>query len=60
MSQVHLPSRRVLARLMQAGNSIGGAISQDGSLVAAQNYTPGGVHVFDARTLAPVADIPAT
>ncbi|WBY03172.1 cytochrome D1 domain-containing protein [Ramlibacter tataouinensis] len=60
MSQVHLPSRRVLARLMQAGNSIGGAISQDGTLVAAQNYAPGGVRVFDARTLAPIADIPAT
>ena len=44
---------------MQAGNSIGGAISQDGSLVAAQNYTPGGVKVFDAQSLALVADIPA-
>jgi protein NirF len=60
LSQVHLPGRRVLARVQQAGNSIGGAISQDGTLVAAQNYTPGGVRVFDARTLAPVADIPAT
>jgi len=44
---------------MQAGNSIGGAISADGTLVAAQNYTPGGVKVFDARTLELVADIPA-
>jgi protein NirF len=43
---------------MQAGNSIGGAVSQDGTLVAAQNYEPGGVKVFDARTLALVADIP--
>ncbi|MGV3569992.1 MAG: cytochrome D1 domain-containing protein [Ramlibacter sp.] len=60
MTQVNLPQRRVLARVQQAGNSIGGAISQDGSLVAAQNYAPGGVRVFDARTLAPVADIPAT
>jgi len=59
LTQVHLPQRRVLARVQQAGNSIGGAISQDGRLVAAQNYTPGGVRVFDARTLAPVADIPA-
>jgi protein NirF len=59
LTRVHLPSRRVLARVMQAGNSIGGAISQDGSLVAAQNYTPGGIKVFDARTLAPVADLPA-
>jgi protein NirF len=45
--------------VQQAGNSIGGAISQDGTLVAAQNYQPGGVKVFDARTLALLADIPA-
>ena len=44
---------------MQAGNSIGGAISQDGSLIAVSNYEPGGVRVFDAATLEPVADIPA-
>jgi protein NirF len=60
LTHVNLPQRRVLGRVLQAGNSIGGAISQDGRLVAAQNYTPGGVRVFDARTLAPVADIPAT
>jgi protein NirF len=59
LTLVNLPRRRVLNRIQQAGNSIGGAISQDGTLVAAQNYTPGGVRVFDARTLAPVADIPA-
>jgi protein NirF len=59
LSKVNLLSRRVEARVMQAGNSIGGAISQDGTLVAAQNYTPGGVKVFDAHTLALVADIPA-
>ena len=44
---------------MQAGNSIGGAISQDGSLIAVSNYKPGGVRVFDSKTLEPVADIPA-
>lgn len=60
MSHVDIASRRLIARVQQAGNSIGGAISQDGSLVAAQNYTPGGVRVFDARTLEPVADIAAT
>ncbi|HJV69022.1 cytochrome D1 domain-containing protein [Ideonella sp.] len=59
LTKVDLLERRIAARVMQAGNSIGGAISADGSLVAAQNYTPGGVRVFDARTLAPVADIPA-
>ena len=59
LTQVNLPAQRIAARVMQAGNSIGGAISADGTLVAAQNYTPGGVRVFDARTLAPIADIPA-
>lgn len=59
LSKVNLLTRRVERRLMQAGNSIGGAISQDGSLVAAQNYTPGGIKVFDAQSLALVADIPA-
>ncbi|WP_395701381.1 cytochrome D1 domain-containing protein [Aquabacterium sp.] len=59
LTKVNLPAQRITARVMQAGNSIGGAISADGTLVAAQNYTPGGVRVFDARTLAPVADIPA-
>ena len=59
LTQVSLPERRIERRVVQAGNSIGGAISQDGTLVAAQNYTPGGVKVFDARTLELVADIPA-
>jgi protein NirF len=60
LTHVDIVRGRVLGRIMQAGNSIGGAISQDGTLVAAQNYTPGGVRVFDAHTLAPVADVPAT
>ena len=59
MSKVNLLTRRIEARVQQAGNSIGGAISQDGTLVAAQNYQPGGIKVFNARTLALVADIPA-
>jgi protein NirF len=59
LSKVNLLARRIDARVMQAGNSIGGAISTDGTLVAAQNYAPGGVKVFDSRTLALVADIPA-
>ena len=59
LTQVNLLERRIERRVMQAGNSIGGAISQDGTLVAAQNYTPGGIKVFDARTLELVADIPA-
>ncbi len=59
LTKVNLLLRRIEARVQQAGNSIGGAISQDGRLVAAQNYTPGGVKVFDAKTLALVADLPA-
>ncbi|MCO5122257.1 MAG: protein nirF [Rhizobacter sp.] len=60
LTKVNLLTRRVEGRVQQAGNSIGGAISQDGKLVAAQNYVPGGVKVFDAKTLTLVADIPAT
>jgi protein NirF len=59
LSKVDLLKRVVDKRIMQAGNSIGGAISQNGRYVAAQNYTPGGVKVFDATTLQLVADIPA-
>ena len=59
LTKVDMLSGAIVGRVVQAGNSIGGAISQDGSLVAVSNYTPGGVKVFDSRTLAPVADIPA-
>jgi len=60
LSKVDLLQARVENRIMQAGNSIGGAISQDGRVVAAQNYTPGGVKLFSAETLELLADIPAT
>jgi protein NirF len=60
LTKVDLLRRRVERRVVQAGNSIGGAISQDGALVAVANYEPGGVKVFDAGTLELVADIPAT
>ncbi|MHB9100398.1 MAG: cytochrome D1 domain-containing protein [Sulfuricella sp.] len=59
MSKVDLLEMRIVKRVMQSGNSIGGAISQDGKLVAGANYVPGGVRIFDAETLALVADIPA-
>lgn len=59
LSKVDMLSGRVVGRVMQSGNSIGGAISQDGRLVAVANYTPGGVRVFDTDTLEMVADIPA-
>ncbi|MBO1113952.1 cytochrome D1 domain-containing protein [Bordetella petrii] len=60
LTKVDLLARRIERRVVQGGNSIGGAISQDGTLIAVGNYEPGGVKVFDARTLAQVADIPAT
>jgi protein NirF len=59
LSKIDLLCGSLEQRVVQAGNSIGGAISQDGSLVAVSNYTPGGVKVFDAESLAQVADLPA-
>jgi protein NirF len=60
LTKVDLLQLRIVKRIMQAGNAIGGAISQDGRLVAAQNYEPGGIKVFDAETLELLADIPST
>jgi len=60
LSKIDMLTCHLVARRLQAGNSIGGAISQDGRLVAVSNYKPGGVRVFDSATLEPVADIPAT
>ena len=59
LTKVDLLTQRIVGRVMQAGNSIGGAISADGRLVVAQNYTPGGIKAFDADTLELVADVPA-
>ena len=60
LTRVDILTQRITHRVMQAGNSIGGAISADGSLVVAQNYQPGGIKVFDAATLELLADVPAT
>ncbi len=60
LSKVDLLTGDVTARVMQSGNSIGGAISQNGQLVAVANYEPGGVKLFDSANLELVADIPAT
>lgn len=60
LTKVDILAGKVVNRVVQGGNSIGGAISQDGRLVAVGNYEPGGVRVFDADTLEMVADIPAT
>lgn len=59
VTRIDLLTRRITAREQQAGNSIGGAISADGTLIAAQNYTPGGIKIFDADTMKLQADIPA-
>ena len=60
LSRIDLLCGRLDKRVVQAGNSIGGAISQDGALVAVSNYTPGGVKVFAADSLELLADLPAT
>ncbi len=59
LTKVDLLTRRIARRIIQAGNSIGGSVSQDGRLVVAQNYRPGGIKAFDAETLELVAEVPA-
>jgi protein NirF len=59
LSKIDLLQDKLEQRIIQAGNSIGGAISQDGKLIAVSNYTPGGVKIFSAETLELLADIPA-
>ncbi len=59
LTKVDLLGLRIEKRVVQAGNSIGGSISQDGRVVAAQNYEPGGVKLFDAGSLELLSDIPA-
>lgn len=59
LTKVDLLTGTIVKRVIQSGNSIGGAISQDGRWIAAANYVPGGVKLFDAETLEQVADIPA-
>jgi protein NirF len=60
LTKIDILQGQLVKRIIQAGNSIGGAISQDGRFIAVSNYTPGGVKVFDADKLELVADIPAT
>lgn len=59
LTKVDLLTSSIAKRIVQAGNAIGGAISDDGKLIAVSNYEPGGVRVFAADTLEPVADIGA-
>jgi protein NirF len=60
LTKVDLLTGEVAGRVVQAGNSIGGAISQDGKVVAVANYEPGGVQFFRAEDLAPLGEVPAT
>ncbi len=60
LTKVDLLMDKIAKRVIQSGNSIGGAISQDGKYVAVSNYTPGGVKIFNSETLALVATIKAT
>ena len=57
LTKVDLLGARIERRLIQSGNAIGGAISQDGRLVAAANYTPGGIRIFDAGTLELLSEV---
>jgi protein NirF len=57
LTKIDLLRASVERRILQAGNAIGGAISQDGSLIAVANYEPGGVRIFDAATLEPLSEV---
>jgi protein NirF len=59
LTKVDLLEARIVKRVMQAGNSIGGSISQDGRIIVAQNYTPGGIKAFDADTLELLSEVSA-
>lgn len=59
LTKVDLLKGKVAKRVVQAGNAIGGSISQDGRLVVTQNYEPGGIKVFDADTLEFISEVPS-
>lgn len=59
LSKIDLLTATLQKRILQAGNSIGGAMSQDGKLVIAQNYEPGGIRVFAADTLELLSEVPS-
>ncbi len=58
MTKVDLLRARIDKRIVQSGNAIGGAISQDGRLVVAANYKPGGIRIFDSATLEMLSEVP--
>ena len=57
LTKVDLLEARVVKRIEQAHNSVGGAISQDGRIIATSNYDPGGVRFFSAETLETLSEI---
>lgn len=59
LSKIDITQSKIDKRIIQGGNSIGGAISQDGKWIAVSNYEPGGVKIFNASSLELVADIAA-
>ena len=59
LTKIDLLEAKVVKRVIQSGNAIGGSISQDGRIVVAQNYTPGGIKAFDAATLELLSEVPA-
>ena len=59
LSKVDLLKQVVERRIIQSGNAIGGAISQDGKLIVVQNYEPGGIKIFDAQSLELISEVPA-
>lgn len=59
LTKINLLDQKVEKRIIQGGNSIGGAISQDSTMVAVSNYEPGGIKIFSADDLSLIADIPA-
>lgn len=59
LSKVDLLKQVLVRRIIQSGNAIGGAISQDGKLIVVQNYEPGGIKVFDADTLDLISEVPS-
>ncbi len=59
VTKIDMLRMEMAARVVQAGNSIGGAISADGRVVAVSNYEPGGVRLLAASDLSILAEIPA-
>ena len=59
LTKVDLLEARIVRRVLQSGNAIGGSISQDGRIVVVQNYTPGGIKAFAADTLELLSEVPA-